>query len=225
MTKLPLRRPCVRLLQRTLALLVIAATSGFAQSVAPRVSTVDALATAADKGRILGKESAPIWLLIVSDFQCPYCRQWHQETWGAVKKEFVETGKVRVAYMNFPLSGIHANARQAAQYAMCASSEKKFWEFADLLFETQEKWKGLKNAGDFFAGLAARLKLPAESMRSCLANPTLVALIDGDQTRMTRAGASSTPTFFVGRTMIEGAQPITEFRRAIDAELAAVKKR
>jgi protein-disulfide isomerase len=184
----------------------------------------DPVVTSSDRGRILGKENAPIWLLIVSDFQCPYCKQWHQETWHAVQKEFVETGKVRVAYVNFPL-GIHPNAKPAARYAMCASSQQKFWEFADQLFTSQDQWKGLKDPTAFFNGIAEKLKLPKAAQQGCLANAGIASLVDADFSRMSRAGAASTPTFFIGKTVLEGAQPISEFRKAIAAELAAVGKR
>ena len=114
----------------------------------------------ADQGRILGSPAAPVWLLVVSDFQCPFCRQWHREVWPQVRKEFVATGKVRVAFVNFPL-GIHPNAIPAAEYAMCASSEGKFWEYADRAFEAQDQWKGLKNATSVFVDILGKLKLPA----------------------------------------------------------------
>lgn len=218
---MPLLPQSVRVVAAALASLLALPAGGTAQVAAG--SSADQLTVAADRGRILGKETAPLWLLVVSDYQCPYCRQWHKETWETVRKEFVETGKVRVAFMNFPLS-IHPNAKPAARYAMCASTQTKFWEYTDLLFDTQDQWKGLKDPTGFFDGLATRLKVSTEPMRSCLTNPKSLAMVDGDFTRMSRAGASSTPTFFIGRTMLEGAQPIGEFRRAIAAELAAAKK-
>jgi protein-disulfide isomerase len=178
----------------------------------------------ADRNRILGKETAPVWLLIVSDFQCPYCRQWHKETWDAVRREFVETGKVRVAYMNLPLS-IHPNAKPAARYAMCASAQGKFWEYADQLFNTQDQWKELPDPTAFFDRLLDKVRLTKASAAPCLSDSGIPALVDADYARMSRAGARSTPTFFVGRTMIEGAEPIGRFRQVIAAELAAAAKR
>jgi protein-disulfide isomerase len=178
---------------------------------------------AADKARILGSPTAPLWLLIVSDFQCPYCRQWHKATWEALRKEFVATGKIRVAYVNFPL-GIHPNAKPAARAAMCAGAQGKFWEFADRLFESQAQWKDLADPSAFYAGIAKQLKLDPAATQSCLADRGIPALIDGDYSRMARAGAGSTPTFFVGGSKLEGTQPIEEFRRAIAYELARAKK-
>jgi protein-disulfide isomerase len=193
------------------------------QQAATQSAQVDPLVSSSDRGRIAGNTAAPLWMLIVSDFQCPYCRQWHKETWHAIKKEFVDAGKVRVAYMNFPLS-IHPNAKPAARYAMCASAQGKFWEYADELFNTQDQWKDLKDPAPFFDRLVAKVKLPASSISTCVNQAGIASVIDADAARMARAGAKSTPTFFIGRTMIEGAQPIEAFRQAIAAELAAAKK-
>jgi protein-disulfide isomerase len=205
----------------SLFVLVPLGAAPLAQAPRTQPPAADPLLAAADKGRILGAPTAPLWLLVVSDFQCPYCRQWHQETWHTLKKEFVDTGKIRVAYVNFPL-GIHPNAKPAARYAMCASTLGKFWEYADRLFETQAQWKDLPDPNAFFSTLAERAKLPSAAMKSCVANPAIPTLIDADYSRMSRAGAGSTPTFFIGRTRIEGAEPIATFRRAIAAELAAL---
>jgi protein-disulfide isomerase len=220
----PLRLAASRTSLLSLAAALVAAPSLAAQAAPPASAPrVDRMVSSADQGRILGKATAPIWVLIVSDFQCPYCRQWHQETWHAFKKEFVDPGKVRVAFVNFPL-GIHPNAKPAARYAMCASTQGKFWEFADEIFNTQDKWKGLPNPSGFFDGIAIKLKLPGDLIGSCVLNRGITSLVDADYTRMSNAGAASTPTFFVGKTVIEGAQPIAAFRRVIAAELAAVKK-
>src|SRR3990172_8497028 len=91
-----------------------------------------ALLAAADRGRILGAETAPIWLLVVSDFQCPWCKQWHDATFPAIRKQYVEAGRIRVAYLNFPIRS-HANALPAAIAALAASAQGKFWPAHDRL--------------------------------------------------------------------------------------------
>ena len=204
----------------TAALLTIGLLAGAASAQA----VTDALTPAADKGRILGSEKAAIWMLIVSDFQCPFCRQWHADTWETLKKEYVTTGKIRVAYVNMPL-GMHPNAQPAAVAAMCASAQGRFWPMADLVFKSQDKWKDLKNARPFFDSLAKVAGTDAAQFKTCVAGQSIAALVDADRVRMTRAGAGSTPIFFIGGSRVEGAQPIAVFRRAIDAELAAATKR
>ena len=74
----------------------------------------DSVSAAADRGRIRGSADAPVWFIEVSDFQCPFCKQWHDASFAAIDNEYVKTGKVRMAYLNYPLSSIHPNARAAA---------------------------------------------------------------------------------------------------------------
>src|SRR5687767_8420659 len=99
--------------------------------------TTDPTIAAADKGRIAGEDAAKTWVIIASDFQCPFCRQWHSESYKALVDEYVRTGKVKVAYINYPL-GQHQNAVPTALAAMCASAQNKFWQYHDALFNTQK---------------------------------------------------------------------------------------
>src|SRR5438270_1961275 len=82
----------------------------------------DSNITRADLARIQGSPNAPLWVIEVSDFQCPYCKQWHDQTYTAFVAQYVKTGKVRLAYVNFPL-GIHVHAFPAAEAAMCAAAQ------------------------------------------------------------------------------------------------------
>lgn len=174
----------------------------------------------ADAGRIIGSASATVWMIIISDFQCPFCKQWHDESWEAIRKEFVETGKIRVAYMNLPL-GMHANALPAAHAAMCASVQGKFWPVQDAMFQTQKAWSNLADAHPFFENLARDVGADVDALRACVKSGVMGPLIRSDEARATSAGAQSTPTFFVGSQPLIGAQPLAAFRGAINAALAA----
>jgi len=182
--------------------------------------SVAALLAKADAGRIIGNAGANVWLIIVSDFQCPYCKNWHDETWDALRKEYVETGKIRVAYVNLPLS-MHRNALPAAQAAMCAAVQGKFWPMQDALFRTQQEWKGAVDPAPAFEALAREAGANADSLRACVTSGAMRPLIQGDEDRATKAGAQSTPTFFVGGKPVIGAQPLAAFREALDAALSA----
>lgn len=174
----------------------------------------------ADAGRIIGSASATVWMIIISDFQCPYCKQWHDESWAAIRKEFVETGKIRVAYMNLSLS-MHANAVPAAHAAMCASVQGKFWPVQDAMFRTQKEWANLADASPFFENLAREAGADVDALRACVKSGIMQPLIQSDESRATNAGAQSTPTFFVGSQPLVGAQSLATFRGAINAALAA----
>jgi protein-disulfide isomerase len=183
----------------------------------------DSVSAAADRGRIRGAETAPVWLVEISDFQCPYCRQWHEQSFATIDKEYVQTGKVRLAYLNFPLTSIHRNARSAAEAAMCASVQGKFWPLHESLFTTQARWEGQSDPMPVFHSLAVAAGVSPTTWRSCMSSHATARLIDADRDRSTRAGVQSTPTFFVGDRKLEGAYPVDSFRVAIDAALAKAR--
>ena len=183
----------------------------------------DSVSTAADRGRIRGAESAPIWLVEISDFQCPYCKQWHDESFATIDREYVQTGKVRLAYLNFPLSSIHKNARAAAETAMCASVQGKFWPLHESLFNTQRRWAGVENPMSTFDSLAVAAGVNPAAWRQCMTSHATAPLIDADHDRSSSAGVQSTPTFFIGDRKLEGAYPVDSFRVAIQAAIAKAR--
>ena len=194
-----------------------------AQSPRPVAPQDSALVTAADKGRVAGNPTASIWLVEVSDFQCPWCKKFHDETFGTIKKEYVDSGKLRLAYLNLPLS-MHANAMPAAIAAMCASAQGKFWEMHDKLFDTQAIWEKIANPRAYLDSLAAAVGVKPAAQKSCSDSAATKALIQADMERARASGVQSTPTFFIGGTKLEGAYPVADFRKAIDAAIAAAKK-
>jgi protein-disulfide isomerase len=179
----------------------------------------DSVSARADRGRIQGSASAPVWVVEVSDFQCPYCRMWHDSTYPALVREYVETGKARLAYVNFPLPS-HRNAWPAAEAAMCSGVQGKFWAMHDKLFSTQGTWAALADPTAFFDSLAATAGVEAPKMRACVSSHATRPLIQADVDRATAAGINSTPNFIIGDRPIVGAQPIEVFRQAIDSALA-----
>ena len=219
-----------------LLLLLAAARVGAplrAQSSAQSSAQDSATIKAADKGRVAGNAAATVWLVEVSDFQCPWCKKFHDETFGALKKEYVDSGKIRLAYLNFPL-GMHPNAMPAALSAMCASAQGKFWEMHDKLFDSQGNWEKLANPRAFFDSLALALGLKAAPYKSCVDSPSSKLLVETDRENARTAGVQSTPTFFVqiqapGKPVttfrkLEGAYPVADFRKVLDAALGAAKK-
>lgn len=177
-----------------------------------------ALRAAADSGRIEGDPGAKVWLIMASDFQCPYCKQWHDQSYAALQREYVASGRARAAFMNFPLDQ-HAQAMPAAEAAMCASAQRKFWQYQSALFATQARWSTLENGAPVYDSLATALALDLPAFRRCTGSHVMQALVEADRERMERAGVRSTPSFFVGNQQIAGAQPISVFRTALDALL------
>ena len=174
----------------------------------------------ADSARITGSPDAPLWIVEISDFQCPYCRMWHDSTFDSLMESYVRTGKARFAYLNLPLP-IHANAMPAAEAAMCAGLQGKFWEMHDALFKAQEDWSALANPWPLFTALATQRGVDAAAVRACADGDVLVPLIQADAARAVEAGVQSTPTFLIGSVMLSGAYPFEAMRQVIDSLLAA----
>jgi protein-disulfide isomerase len=91
---------------------------------------------------ILGNKNAKVTMVEWSDFQCPYCEQFFTSTLGQIKKEYIDTGKMKLAYREYPLP-FHANAEKAAEAAECAHEQGKFWAYHDILFQNQATWENL----------------------------------------------------------------------------------
>lgn len=220
-------------LSRTLALLLLVTACSRAEKsttdavtgsgnapAATGVAAVDPRVARADSARILGAPDATVWVVDVSDYQCPYCAQWHRSVFPALEREFVSTGKVRFAFVNFPLPS-HRHARLAAESAMCAGAQGKFWEYNAGLFGSQERWSPLPDARPVFDSLATAAGVDVAAWRGCVDEGVMRDMVSADLDRMQQAHVNSTPTFFVGDQLLVGAQPIEVFRAAIERELAA----
>lgn len=197
-----------------------ARASAAASSADTPVSPADTLRMLADRARIEGDSAAPIWVINASDFQCPYCADWHRNTHGALRAEYIRTGKVKLAFVNFPLDQ-HKHAMSAARAAMCAGVQGRFWPVHDGIFETQERWAVAADAAPLFESIARTAGVRIEEWKSCIASGATDPLIFADRQRAVTAGVGSTPTFIVAGQIIRGAAPIEEFRRVVDAALEA----
>lgn len=167
--------------------------------------------------RTKGSATAPVTVYEMSDFQCPFCRRHAVETWPTIEKEYIATGKVKWVFINFPLTSIHPNAVAAAELAMCAARQGKFWEAHDLLFLHQEIWAPLRNPGPFLLSLGDSLRVTKSKLATCLEKAETRDLVRDDSQGASRAGASSTPTFWIEGGMMRGAHPIGIFRQVLDS--------
>lgn len=171
--------------------------------------------------RAKGSASAPITVYEMSDFQCPYCRRFALETFPAIEKEYIAPGKVRWVFVNFPLTSIHANAVAAASTAVCAARQGAFWPMHDLIFEYQETWAPLKEPGPFLVSLADSVGISKPKLVECVKSPSTEDEIRYEAVGAERAGATSTPTFYVEGGLMPGAHPLPVFRQVFDSILAA----
>jgi protein-disulfide isomerase len=170
-------------------------------------------------GRIRGSASAPVTVYEMSDFQCPYCREFAVSTFPAIDSTYVATGRVRWAFVNFPLTSIHHNAVAAAEVALCAAQQGGFWRVHDLLYRHQDVWAPLKEPAAFFLTLADSAKLSKPALLACLQSPSTEEAIRADAQGAERSGATSTPTFYIEGGLLIGAQPLPVFRQVLDSIL------
>jgi protein-disulfide isomerase len=161
-------------------------------------------------------------MIMASDFQCPYCKMWHDSTDATIRREYVDNGKVRLAYINYPISS-HQNAVPAAEYAMCAGVQNKFWQMHDALFASQEKWAPLSDPKATLDAAATSVGLDMTALHACVSSHKMVPLIEADHARASRSGVRATPSFVIGTRLLEGVQPASELRKALDAALANAK--
>jgi protein-disulfide isomerase len=190
-----------------------------AKPAAASAAPTDPVFAAADKGRIAGDANAKTWLIIASDFQCPFCKQWHDESYKTIYDEYVRTGKIKVAYVNYPLSQ-HQHAMATAEAAMCASAQGRFWPFHEALFATQHQWEGLPSPAALLDSIAGAVGVDKASWKQCVESQKMRPLILADRDRSAAAGVQSTPTFLIGDRVLLGALPVDSLRLALDAEIA-----
>jgi protein-disulfide isomerase len=185
--------------------------------------SLSAQSTAPLENRSKGSPKAPVTVYEMSDFQCPYCREFALGTFPQLERDYIRPGKVRWIFINFPLTSIHQHASAAAELALCAGEQRRFWPVHDLLFQHQQTWAPLKEAGPFFVSLADSAQLSRRTLLACLESPETRKRVGADAEGAARSGASSTPTFYIEGGLLEGAQPIAVFRQVLDS-VYAVKK-
>ena len=167
--------------------------------------------------RSKGRPGAPVTVYEMADFQCPACREFTLTTLPAIDRDFIQPGKVRWVFVNFPLSSIHKNAVAAAQVAMCAARQNRFWAVHDALYRKQTEWAELSLAWPALIALADSAGVGHDSLVSCLNSRATVDAIAKDAQGSVRAGANATPTFYIEGGLAEGAIPATQFAQILDS--------
>jgi len=160
---------------------------------------------------IRGGKNAKITLIVVSDFQCPYCQR-HEDTMNQLLDEY--GSKIRVVWRNMPLTSIHPNAQKAAEASECAGEQGKFWEMHDKMFANQSAL-----AVADLKSYAQALGLNADNFDSCLDTGKYASKVSKQSAEAEAAGISGTPGTFVNNQLVKGAYPIETFKGIIDGLL------
>ena len=181
-------------------------------TAAPLAAQTDPLAA-----RSKGSPKAPVTVYEMSDFQCPYCKRHAEQYFPVLEREYIASGKVRWIFINLPLTDIHTNAVAAAEFAMCAARQNKFWPAHDLLFRLQSTWSVQPNVGPYLIRLGDSLKLSKPEFTTCLEQAQTRAEVRGDAEGAAKAGARSTPTFYIEGGLLPGAVPPEVWRPILDS--------
>ncbi len=179
-----------------------------------------------DDDPIIGDPDAPINIIEFSDFQCPFCARFNAETLPLLIEEYIDSGKVKLVYRDFPLHNIHPNAVPAAVAAECADEQDGFKMMHDLIFDRQSEWSGVSvdEAVVLFSTYATTINLDQEEFDSCLFSGRYVEEIGNDLNDGRSYGIDGTPGFLIGNddlgyVTLSGAQPFEVFQQIIDAQL------
>lgn len=175
----------------------------------PRIEGVSA-----DDDPAIGPDDAPVVIVEFSDFQCPYCARFRQQTLDALLEQYDQ--QVRFVYRDFPLSSIHPEAQKAAEASQCANDQGQYWEMHDAMFLNQAV-TGLSNSS--LITMAQDLDLDVADFTECLESGKYADEVAADYQDGLEYGVSGTPTFFINGVRLVGAQPLPAFTQVIDQEL------
>lgn len=175
-----------------------------------------------DDDPFLGSPDAPVVVVEFSDFQCPFCRKLFREVLPQIEEKYIQTGKVRFVYRDFPLTSIHEMAQKYAESAQCANEQGKFWQMHDKIFTEQEKHGG----GTVFDYTVTDLKSWAREVGlngiqfdQCLDSGKYSAEVEKDFADGQAAGVQGTPATFINGRLVAGAVPFAQFETVIEEEL------
>lgn len=170
-----------------------------------------------DDDAMKGDKDAPVTIIEFSDFECSFCGRFSRDTLPQIVSEYVDTGKVRLVYRDFPLD-FHQNAKPAALAAECAKEQdgdEAYYEYHDKLYENQTSFS-IEN----FKTWAVELGLDASQFNECLDSEKYADEVNKDFADGQSYGVSGTPAFFINGRLVSGAQPFSVFKTVIDEELA-----
>jgi protein-disulfide isomerase len=163
----------------------------------------------------LGSDNAYVTIVEFSDYQCPYCKQFHTDIFPDLKANYIDTGKVRFIYRDFPLPQIHPYAMKASEAAHCANDQGKFWEYHQLLFDNSPNLDV-----DSLKQYAAQAGLDVTEFSQCLDSDKDYSEVKKDMDDGIANGVGGTPYFLVNDKVVGGLPSKSQFFSLIDQEVS-----
>lgn len=178
------------------------------------------------EGYLLGSASAPLEVIEFADFECPGCGQFATVTEPDIRTKLVETGIIRIRFMDYPLP-MHRNTWDASLAAACANDQGKFWEMHDQIFATQDRWstQATSKPRSIMSDLAKSIGLDMTKYDVCMDSEVHRAKIQSHLKESERRRITTTPSFLIGGKVTVGALPYDEFKRLVDEALAKLPAR
>ncbi len=183
-----------------------------------------------DDDAVLGSEDAPVTMIEFSDFQCPFCRKFWTETLPSIESEYIDTGKVKLVYRDFPLTSLHPQADRFAEAAECARDkygEDAFWKAHDEIFAQQNILDSGSREGPVTStaqftidDVKSWLKNIGYNVDECVDSRKFRNEVQKDLSDATAAGGQGTPYFVINGVPLSGAYPFDAFKQVIEAQLA-----
>ncbi len=161
--------------------------------------------------RVIGKADAPITITEYASLTCPHCARFHKETLPKIKAAYIDTGKAKLVYRDFPFDGL---ALRAAALARCAPQERYF-AVLDTLFQQQETWSRAKDPLAAIGNIGKLAGMSQATVDACFKDTKLMDSIVQIRLDGEKQGVDSTPTFLIGGKKISGAQPFEEFDKLL----------
>lgn len=163
----------------------------------------------------LGDPDAPVLLVEYSDYACPFCKRFNDETKPQIVQNYVDEGLVRFVRKDF----IAVGGDRAAEAAHCAGDQGAYWEYNDILMANQAADRGNWASADVHRGYATTLGLDADALVACFEARTHQAKVAASTAEGAQNGGSGTPYFVVNDIPVSGAQPFAVFEQAIEFAL------
>lgn len=168
---------------------------------------------------VMGQDNAPVTIVEFADFRCPFCQQFFTNTLPQIKKDYIDTGKVKLYWRDFPFLG--PSSTVAGNAAECANDQGKFWDMHDYFYQNQPSESDTSMyTTDKLTSIAGTLGMDTNQFNSCLSSNKDNNNVSQDLADGQKYGVTGTPTFFINGDSLVGAQPYSAFKTIIDQKLA-----
>jgi len=163
-----------------------------------------------------GNKDAPVTIVEFSEYECPYCKSYVDETYVRIIEEYGD--QIYYVFRDYPLA-FHQHSQETAEAARCAGDQGEYWAMHDLLFAERDEWAEKTDITSNLISYAQNLGLNTQQFSSCLSSGKYIQAIEDDLALGEKVGVSGTPSFFINGKMLVGAVPFENFQALIEEEL------